>query len=240
MRISPARCFAKPDSPPGSSVSNRGKQALMRDSHPPLTSCGRRKPRKTKSSSWTAPSSAAEFATRRPTIEREQDAHKEAEQAVEKAKAELERSAKSKIQDTQAIKKLSNGKLNALNTIPPRGHGLHTDILKEMLNVYWYGGLKRMEGIQSDLELRKTMEAILDTRRLARQRITTKTEAGTELFEAMQDFIRKYKKSEGISDSNQALDALEHIGDIAKDSLQPTERQALDVIVTYLRAKKVG
>ena len=109
-----------------------------------------------------------------------------------------------------------------------------------MLNVYWYGGLKRMEGIQSDLELRKTMEAILDTRRLARQRITTKTEAGTELFEAMQDFIRKYKKSEGISDSNQALDALEHIGDIAKDSLQPTERQALDVIVTYLRAKKVG
>ena len=56
----------------------------------------------------------------------------------------------------------------------------------------------------------------------------------------MQDFIRKYKKSEGISDSNQALDALEHIGDIAKDSRQPTARQALDVIVTYLRAKKVG
>jgi hypothetical protein len=226
-----------------------GKQALMRDSH--FTSYvvwpTQAQENQIVIVDGTPSSVQPEFAyAAGPTIEeREQTAHKEAEQAVNQAKTELkEISEVLKSKDAQAIKKLSNGKLErALNTI--LHHEVtdsHTDILKEMLNVYWYGGLKRMEGIQSDLELRKTMEAILDTRRLTRgkEMTTKKTEAGTELFEAMQDFIRKYKKSEGTGDSNQALDALEHIGDIAKASLQPTERQALDVIVTYLRAKKVG
>jgi hypothetical protein len=194
----------------------------------------------------TPASSLPEFAfATGPTIaEREHTAQVEATEAVAKAKTELAQITEIlNTKDDQAIKKLSNGKLErALNTILHHEvTDLHTDVLKEMLNVYWYGGLNKMEGIQSDLELRKTMEDVLDARRVALAgRGKTTGGAGTELFEAVQDFIRKYKKAEGVKDSGPALDTLDRIGGIAIQALQPTEQQALDVIITYLRAKKVG
>ncbi len=182
-----------------------------------------------------------------PTLgERERAAEEKAGQAVADAERELVKIADVvKSQDEAAIRKLTNGRLErALNVILHYEiREPHTAMLKEMMDVYWYGGLKDMERLRSDVELRKVMEDYLDTRRLPVAKETSKRErpgAGTELFGLVQDFLRKYKKATGEKDASGALDALERIGALANKALEAPERRALNVIVTYLRAKQIG
>ncbi len=144
--------------------------------------------------------------------------------------------------DTESIRKLENGRLErVLNVV--LSHEVkqsHADMLAEALNVYWYGGLDRMDEANQTIELTKLMESYLGERRAIRKPEGGEVKpAGTQLFGTIEDFVRKFKKAKK-SDDAAALERLDRIYSAARNALDPVEARAFSAIVTYLRGKNMA
>lgn len=178
-----------------------------------------------------------------PLEVRETAAKKAVDELVGRSKEELESMLETiRRGDTEAIRRLDNGRLErVLNVI--LSHEVkqsHADMLTEALNVYWYGGLNRLDEANQTIELTKLMEGYLGDRRALQMPGGEEPKpAGTQLFGTIEDFIRKFKKT-NRSDDAAALDRLDRIYAASRNALDPVEARAFSAIVTYLRGKNMA
>ena len=145
------------------------------------------------------------------------------------------------IGDLEALKKLTNGKLeDALNTILK--YEVKADNLKvvsNLLSSYWYSPLSKL-----DVNSVEDQAYFKDTFKKEISRVKSEIEAhpelkerpsGSELFNLIKDFKNKFAKNS----TDNGLDLIDKIVDINKAELSITEQQALTVISNYLRAKNM-
>ncbi|MFH1839098.1 MAG: hypothetical protein ABH820_02290, partial [Patescibacteria group bacterium] len=179
-----------------------------------------------------------------PTLEeREQQAEEAVKELIENAEEDMKEMMEIiKGGDADAILQLENGKLErVLNVIlTHQVKSNHVEMLSEALNVYWYGGISKMDKPgQQDIELKKMMEEYLLSRRSLAPKEGEQKAAGTQLFSLVEDFVKRFKRAEK-KDAVAALDRLEKVFELAKDSLEPVEANAFAALVTYLKAKNMA
>ena len=170
----------------------------------------------------------------------EQQATKDMTAEIAEAKEVIERLLEAaKAGDEEAIRKLTNGKLeNALNIILRyEVKRPHLQGVTRMLEAYWYGGIQRLDRNVADIEMRKVME---DAIVRGREGITSSEEpAGTQLLETVRTFLTKFEKGGAVSSRAEGFKLLDRIAGLAKGELGEVERRALAAVITYLKAKKI-
>ncbi len=159
---------------------------------------------------------------------------------AEKQLAELERVLKT--MDVEAIKKLSNGKLEqTLNHILYGVQQPHVDVMSRVLNASRYAGFDILEmargNLEDQIEFRKFLEEeIYKEKSIFHE---NRERRGEELFKLMLEFTRRFEKDRNVKGKQEALDVLETVFDTAGKYLDPVEQRSAAAIVTYLRAKKM-
>jgi len=159
---------------------------------------------------------------------------------AEKELAELEQVLKT--MDAEAIKKLSNGKLEqTLNHILYGVKQSHVDVMSRVLNASRYAGFDILEmargNLEDQIEFRKFLEE-----EIYKEKSTShenRERRGEELFKLMLDFTRRFEKDRNVKGKQEALDVLETVFDTASKYLDPVEQRSAAAIVTYLRAKRM-
>ena len=182
-----------------------------------------------------------------PAIEeRERLAKERGEALVQKAEAELEEILKAiDSHDEQSIRTLENGKLEEVLNIILK-HQVkkpHFLILERLFDYYWYTPLNKIdtEGLAGKVQIRQELSGAV--KRLRQKGMSESAEktapAGQKLLEMIESFANRLVANKKTTNSKQAYDLLEMIVDMAKDSLDETERKAAYTVINYLRAKKM-
>ncbi len=178
----------------------------------------------------------------RPTIgEREQKKSKEFSAELTKANTVLDEAIKAaQADDEDALRAMTNGRLErAINLILHHEvKASHLKAVEEMLNVYWYGGLEKQEGLTADVTLRKTLESAIASQRTTAKERAADEDAGTRLLESVRTFISKFQKGRNTNRA-QAFKTIQHLSDLASGELTSVERRALIATIGYLKAEKM-
>ncbi len=183
----------------------------------------------------------AEF--REPSIsEKEAQAEEEINEEKLGALKNLEEIEKTiGLNDLEALKKLTNGKLeDALNTILK--YEVKADNLKvvsNLLSSYWYSPLNKLDFNDAN-DRAYFKDAFKKEINRVKSEIENNSElkdrpSGSELFNLIKDFKDKFSKNS----QDNGLDIIDSIVEINKAELSSTENQALAVISNYLRAKNM-
>ncbi|MCR4280324.1 MAG: transglutaminase domain-containing protein [Candidatus Komeilibacteria bacterium] len=140
--------------------------------------------------------------------------------------------------DTEAIKKLTNGDLEkVLNTV------LRYEVKQEnmqaitgMLQAYWYSQLHKLDLDEphDKVQFIKFFEAEIKQARQTTGSLAA--DPGSQLFETVETFAKKF--ADGDSTQSGLL-LINKITDLVRDRLSETEQKALAAITTYLKAKKM-
>jgi len=141
--------------------------------------------------------------------------------------------------DEESIKKLTNGELEkVLNTV------LRYEVKQEnlqaitgMLTAYWYSPMHKMDldKIDDKTNFLKFFESEIERSR-DRQPVESFSDPGNKLFGTIEEFINHFAKNKT---KGEGLAIMEEITGLVDSKLNATERKALTVVTTYLRAKKM-
>ncbi|MFH1668219.1 MAG: hypothetical protein ABH884_04345, partial [Candidatus Komeilibacteria bacterium] len=180
-----------------------------------------------------------------PSLEQQEN---RAEEMIEEIKKEAEEKLEKILntlqgQDTEAIKKLTNGQLESvLNMILTyEVKRPHWQVLKRVIEAYWYSPAVEMDFVKDGDQIAHflTSEVITQREILTRESASQTMPGGSALLKMIKDFIDKFTTSQKVVDQTQAFDLIEKIIDLAGKELNDTEKRAIAAIVTYLRAKKM-
>nr|PIY94992.1 MAG: hypothetical protein COY67_01620 [Candidatus Komeilibacteria bacterium CG_4_10_14_0_8_um_filter_37_78] len=146
-------------------------------------------------------------------------------------------------QDSEAIKKLTNGQLESvLNTILTyEVKQPHWQVLKRVMEAYWYSPAAEMDMEKESGQLASFLTSEINSQReIMDQEVGSETmPGGSALLNTIKDFADKFIAGQKVDDKAQAFDLIEDIIELASQALNDTEKRAITAIVTYLRAKKM-
>ncbi len=178
----------------------------------------------------------------------------ETEKVVEEGIAEAQKEAEKQLDeilkvvggsDEEAIKKLSNGKLeSALNTILKYSVKVsHLEALRGVMEAYWYTPVHTLDlgEVKNQVEVGKFFQSQLKEIREKNENNPEASEekAGNHLFNMIKDFSDRFIAKAQTKNSEESYALLEKVFGLVQTELNETERKAAAVIITYLRAKKI-
>ena len=141
-----------------------------------------------------------------------------------------------KSKDKAAIQKLSNGQLEQIvNMI--LGHEVREEHFRKVLaalDAFWYTPYKDA-GIEKAEEF---ISGVLKETAPAPAEEEEPQSAGRKLFELLEDYMRRFKKSGKAKTDVEALDLMQEIFDSIEGSLSHVESRAAAAVIAYLKVNK--
>lgn len=102
---------------------------------------------------------------------------------------------------------------------------------------YWYTSESwDLENIDDKMKLLTFLKGESARGREQNEGTVSASEPGSDLFAAVESFVKKMSKEQG---SEKAYATLDQIRKIAGNALTPTERKAFSAVITYLEAKNI-